>query len=157
MRKLFCIVLASCVLLCLWGCKKKIEPKTFEFSGLEITLTNEFKEKDSGYLMLYTDGFKVTIVPSPVSSINNQDIGEYAQMVAEGLEDLKDFFYGFSDEIDTFVCEYTLDIDGINDRSIVAVYKNAEYYYNVTFTCAVENYEGHKSQFIEWLKTVRVT
>lgn len=160
MKKLCCLVLASCMVLCLWGCKKIIEPKNFEFSGLQITLTNEFKEKDKGYLLLYTDEVKIAIVPSPISSLADMTLGEYAKLTAESLENLTEFETIAHDSYgsDAFVYEYSVETEGIEEsKNILAVYKGAEYYYNVTFACVEENYETYRSQFIEWLKTVHVT
>ena len=50
--------------------------------------------------------------------------------------------------------EYTAESDGDTFKYFAAVFKGSDAFWLVQFACDVEEYDGYKSYFISWAKTV---
>jgi len=155
MRKRTVLIVFLCLIFIVSGCKKVPSSKVFSFNELSITLTDEFREKSGGYLTLYTNDVKIVIQSTSTASINNLPLEEYAVLLEESI--------GFMTPLEVkavggaVAYEYTLEGEDFgSSRCLMAIYKTDNYYYNVTFACAEDNYESYRELFIEWVDSIQI-
>ncbi|MDY3110206.1 MAG: hypothetical protein SOW50_08825 [Lachnospiraceae bacterium] len=155
MRKKISFIMLLCLALIVSGCNKAPSSKVFSSNELEITLTDDFDEKNDGYLTLYNKEVKIVIQSTPTESINNLPLEEYVDLLSESISFLTPL------ETDTanggVAYEYSLDGEGLEpSRCLLMVYKTDSYYYNVTFSCDAEKYESYRDVFSEWVDSIQI-
>ena len=161
--KLIPLLLALALLLC--GCSTETEPaapaeQTFSVAGMNITLTEAFYEKEHvSYTMCYTsDDIAVFTLREEYALFNNTDFSsastleEYAGLVWNANQfsgnvplvtdgDLKYFEYDF--------------VSGGNEYTYrTYVFKDAEGFWLVQFSCFTDRYEALQDTMHSYAATV---
>ena len=130
--------------------------KTFSKSGLTITLTNKFYEKEfAPYAAAYSsDSIAVFTLKEDKSLFGNEDLTllEYAELVVENNQ-----LNATVREIEgliSFTFEKT--VDGKDYTYFATVYKSNDSYWLLQISCENTKYEDLKSTIVKYTKSVKV-
>ena len=137
---------------------KKAEPKTFEVSGMQITLTNEFAETEvEPYLAAY-DSKKVAVfvVRESIDDFLGADtlsLADYAMLViqANGLEEDSLRWEG---DMPYLTYDYTNPTSGTTYRYFCYMYRSEEAFWVIQFATPAETVEEFIPKIIQWAKSV---
>lgn len=163
MKKVVSLLMTAVFLFALTGCSsKKIyekEAKTFSASGMEIILTEGFKEADfEGYTACY-DSSEVAIFTlkeefSLAEGFEDLTLEEYSDLLYQANAD---YSPDPITEIEGIPCmEYTFlnEEEDVTFRYLTTLFKAPDAFWLIQFTCEEDCYEEYKPYFIDWAKTV---
>ena len=165
MKKILSIVLTLCLMLTFVGCAKKAykqKPAEFSVSGLSITLTKAFEAKNyDGYTACY-DSRDVAVFVLKESyelkgDFKDLTLDEYAELVYKSNVDKKPTFVTKKDGVTYMEYEFINTDTGETFKYLAAMYKGADAFWLVQFSCAVDVYNEYFPYFISWAKTVNLS
>jgi len=133
------------------GCSRETKEKTFTYNGLSVTLTNQFKKEDKGYLTLYKDDMKVVIQNNSVMGMSFE---EYLEELRKSMADFEPVNQNEADSATTF--EYIAATSSSRSKCLMKVLEGNGEVWHVTFACDEGEYEKNLPQFLEWLQTVKI-
>lgn len=140
------------------GCSfLKPQEKTFTKSGMSITLTDKFYEKD---VVNYTATYGSTDVAimalkeefSLLEGLENLSLEDYAQLVIENNK--KDISVEKKDGLTYFL--YEAEANGKTYSYFSCVYKGTDAFWLIQFSTVADQYEKKSDQLITWAKSVTV-
>jgi len=153
MRKI-AFLLAACTLLSLTSCGTPSASQTFTSGELSISLPGTFEIKEEEHLTtLYTDDIKIVIQSTPTDILGDLPFEEYSAFIIESIQTFSPVKIENNEH--PAIYEYSLDGNDFADSScLLSLYKTDKSYFNLTFSCASENYESNQDDFMEWLRSV---
>lgn len=169
MKKTISLLLCFCLAFCLCGCdflrdvadsaNGEKTPKTFDFEGISMELTNEFLRMDFisekydfvvGNEKLSVMGIKMD---SKESNLENLSVLEFAKFFRELMKDDNPTEVTEISQIPTM--QYTTtDDDGENQTAAVMFYKGTDCFWIVCFVTKTDNFEESYEEICGYAKTV---
>ena len=138
----------------------KVEPKAFSDNGMNITLTNEFRELEAeAFTHCYESSTVAVLVSKEAFTLQEGSEGytlqQYAELVLQNnslsaTEFSRDGLVGFEYEATNADTKETF-------RYISYVYKSDDAFWLVQFAGTPENVEAQTAQIGEWAKSVSFT
>ena len=173
MKKITALILAVATILTLASCSflggksddYNADPKTFEFKGLKITLTEDFRtvsltEDEANYIS--TNDTDITVLRMPFAEYGDELI----------YTSTRDYAYSYADELDTMLgvfdyrvrqvdgiwaTEAKMQVLGIEFVTLSFFFKGNDAAWSVMCMCEEEDYDVYEEHFIKWAKTVTVS
>lgn len=134
------------------------KPKTFLEQDMQITLTDQFEEKDATGDFDYLYQSRTVVVQvfrenfAEGFGMEEWSTEKYAEVMVEVNE--------FDCEVRTesgFVCfDRSKSVSGKDYRYFSVILKGDDAFYYVEFICVESNFEDYRSDFIEWAKTIKL-
>ena len=158
MKKIVSLLLAALLVFSLASCMGE-SPKEFTKDGMKITLTNQFTEATAeGYTVCYaSDDVAVFVLKEPFTlqeGLADFSIDDYAALVyaANASKSPSEI----TKDGDLTVMEYSFLNEAENQTYsyYAAMFKSADAFWLVQFSCKQENYTTQKPLFVDWAKTV---
>lgn len=137
------------------GCSSEAKEQVFSAEGLEVTLTESFKETDYDPYTVCYDSSKVAVfaLKEEFELIGTSDltVAEYADIVLEAneIEDTPVTENG----VTYVVFEAELEE---SYTYLAAMYKGQDAYWLVQFACKTENFETLKPELLKYAASVKV-
>ena len=134
---------------------KEPKPKNFSSNGLNITLTDEFRETNVEQYTVAFDSPDVAVfaLKESVRGMESYTLEQYADLLAKannlGSVDVKT-----EDGLTSFEYDATNSESKARYRYFTYVYKSNDGYWMVQFATLVENADAYDEQFAEWAKSV---
>lgn len=166
MKKFLALFLAIVTIFSLAGCSSmnpiEAEEAVFSSDGLEITLTEAFKEASfEGYTVCY-DSLTVAVfaLKEEFSTLgdfaSDMTVEEYAEMVcmANAASNM------VQTTIDGVTCaEYSYDDEeaGSTYKYLATMFKGPDAFWLIQFSCDSSNYDEYRPYFIKWAKSAKFT
>ncbi len=153
-------ILSVASLLLLVSCSatnvKEANEKVFTSDGMHITLTEGFKEKEmEGYTACYdSPEIAVFTLKETGDNITTMTVLDYAQLVLSANASKSPKNIETIDGIPSMEYTYTNETTNVEYQYLTFMYKAADAFWLVQFTCKTEDYEADKPYFINWAKTV---
>lgn len=155
-KRIAAAALALLIAVGICGCSGKVKEKTFEDSGLTITLTDAFsKAQYDPYTVCYaSQGSSVFALKEDFEAVGDDSLTleEYANAAIKANS--LDCAVTTENGVTYFVFEANLT-EG-NYTYLAAVYKGADAYWLVQFACNTEQYEGMKPELLKYAQSVKV-
>ncbi len=158
MKKYSLILILLCAVM-LFTCSCGVaapEPKTFSKSGMTIQLTSEFAEKEVvSYTATYQSLRIIVMALKEEFALFGTDaltLDEYAQLVLDANLLEEEIIH--EDSLTYF--EYAREVNGKNLTYLACVYKGADAYWLIQFSCETANYGELKGTMLEYAATVEV-
>lgn len=137
----------------------EVEPKEFSYSGMNITLTNEFTEISAdGYTVCY-DSENVAVLTleekfDSVEGFEEYTLEQYGELVLEanGLEDTVELQN--RDGLTCFEYQYNNPDTNVTYSYFTVLYKEYDAFWMIQFATPEENMESYHQTFADWAKTV---
>lgn len=165
MRKFLSITLILALMLTLFtGChlttniQKIVQPaeKTFSKSGMSITLTEQFAEKEHvSYTSVYeSKDIAIFTLKEEFSLFGGADysVKEYAELVIEANKLTSDV--KTQDDLTYF--DYDKEINGKDFQYTAFVYKADDAYWMIQFACAQDDADALKDEVFKYARSVKV-
>ncbi|MBQ2324778.1 MAG: hypothetical protein II377_00870 [Clostridia bacterium] len=138
---------------------KSGKAKAYTIEDMTITLTDSFMHMKA-LAPNFTDCYGATDVTAiflketfaSLEATGDEDLDVYAEAVRES-NTASDMTAVLHEDGVTYL-EYTAESDGDTFKYFAAVFKGSDAFWLVQFACDVEEYDGYKSYFISWAKTV---
>lgn len=155
------LVFAGTLALNIW-LETEVEPVTFNYSEMSITLTSEFSERNvEGYSACYESYENVILIIKDdreyFENFDTYTLKEYAQDTITYNE--FDSSVKLKEEMGLTYFEYDFTDEETGDAYsyFVPMYKSSDAFWFFQFASFEEDYETYREQFIEWAKTVEFT
>ena len=158
MKKTISILLIALSIICLVSCGLFApKEKSFEKSGLTITLTENFYEKDQVSYTATYDSSKVAVFTlkeefSLSSSFSNLSLDEYAKMVIKNNSLTVEA--KTKDNLTYF--DFEKEINGKNLTYYAFVYKGSDAFWLVQMACESDNVPDCEADIFKYAKSVVV-
>ena len=161
MKRRFKIVAVICALLAcfgiLAGCSQE---KTFEKSGMQITLTSAFYEKDLVSLTAYyesTDSIVTALKEefSQVEGFGNYTLAEYTDLVKQANKLSAAVSSREGQDYQYFT--YEKSVSGKTFFYLATTHKASDAFWLIQFACDVSDKEKFTDTFLGWADTVTFT
>lgn len=159
-KKLLIVVLSAVtVIACLFGVAGCTNPKTFEKSGMQITLTNKFMEKEYVSMTAYYESSNaiVTVVKEFFTDFTSlgvevNTLEDYTDIVISGngltatkhTRENQDYIY----------FTYERSVSGKSFYYLATTHKSSDAYWLIQFACVVDNKEQFTETFLEYADSV---
>ena len=167
MKKIFAILLASCLLLSLCGCDfvkdvadsmEEEQSKVFEFDGVSMELTNKFLRMDfvdEDYAFIVGNG-TLTIMGTKVAmegtDLADLDIGTYAERFRSLLEVDNPTPISVEDGIPSL--QYRVAEDSVDQTCAVMFYKGTTHFWAICFVTDTDVFDANEADIWKYAKTV---
>ena len=151
------LLLILAVLYSFSGCSENMH--TFEKDGMSITLSDDFKEKQSNNTACYESSNAVVLVKkegfaamSDAGLSPDISAAEYSELVAKsnGLD------VSVTEENEIVYFEYNMDTDFGNFKYFACVYKGSDAFWLIQFSCSADIYDDVKDEFFTFAQSVKV-
>lgn len=154
-----CIIGVGIGFICIKGGAAATEKaKTFSAAGMQITLTDSFRETDTDNFTVAYDSAKAAVFAlrepfTLMDGMENNDLMQYADLVINA-NSLGDAAVKTADGLTWF--EYSADNTELNTTYCyyAYVYKAADAFWLVQFVAAEDDAAQYAPQFAKWAKTV---
>lgn len=157
MKKLIAMILVVCsVMLLASGCDLFTKEKTFSKSGMSITLTEKFVEKDRvAFTSTYeSEDILVTTLKEEKSLLGDLsvDLDGYTKLVikANNLTELPKHKDGLT------YFEYEKEANGKDFHYFAFTFEGEDAYWLIQFACEQKNHEKMEDTIFKYAKTVKV-
>lgn len=157
MKKLIAMILVVCsVMLLASGCDLFKKEKTFSKSGMSITLTEDFVEKDRiSFTSTYeSDDIIVTTLKEEKSLLGDMsvDLDGYTKLVikANNLTNLPQHKDGLT------YFEYEKEASGKEFHYYAFTFEGEDAYWLIQFACEQKNHEKLEETIFKYAKSVKV-
>ena len=154
MKKISLIILLLLIPTSIFGCQDTI--KDFNKSGITITLTRAFQNKDVSNFQIYLESAGILFMGNGElkTEVTTTTLTTYTEAVlilttnpseiVEYNENGVTFMYAYYTDKDDKYCYMLITKEGISK------------YYTMCFACAKAELEKNKNQFMKWAKTINV-
>lgn len=160
MKKLSFTLVIITLIISLTGCSlfaSAPKDKTFTKSGMSITLTEDFNEKE---IVSYTATYESTHVAifalkeefNLLAGFEDYTLDEYAGMVIENNG--KDCQVEHKDDLTYFTFDYAAN--GKTYKYLSCVYKGTDAFWLIQFSTVADEYGKYESDIIKWAQSVKV-
>lgn len=165
MKKLIALMLTVLMLLTFAGCDTSVldaKEALFTKAGMEITLTEGFKETEmAGYTVCY-DSSEVAVFVlkeefSAAEGFGDYTLEEYAALVYQANADRSPDAVTTTDGLTTMEYVFENEEDGNTYKYFSTMFKGPDAFWLIQFSCFEENYDEYKPHFIEWAKSAKFT
>ena len=164
MKKLLACLLALTALFALVSCNadvREAKEKTFTSNGLEVTLTEAFKESSvEGYTACY-DSTKVAVLAlkenkSDFASLGSINLSTYANLVKKANESKSPSAIEIKDGLTYMTYEFTNPDNNKEYSYLTVMYEGEDAFWMVQFATLTEDYAEYESFLFDCAKTVKV-
>ena len=141
------------------SCKSAPKEKTFSKAGVEITLTEDFVEKDIVSQTAYFESMKSIVMVlkeeftlfESVGLSTDMSMEEYAEIIFTGnnIESVVEE----KDSLSTFT--YENSVSGKDFTYFATLFRSDDAYWMIQFACETKDFESMSDQFMKWAKTVK--
>ena len=155
---LFVLIFVGSLALNIW-LETDIQPETFTYGNMSVTLTNEFSDRNiDGYSACYESYDNLVMIIKDDRSFF-EDFETYSLLqYGEDTITYNEFDSSVKLQNDYglvyFEYEYTDEETGDIYSYFVPMYKSDDAFWFFQFACFKEDYETNREQFIEWAKSV---
>ena len=160
-KKIIYIVVAVLMLSLTFSLTACTAEKVFEKSGIKITATSEFYEKDILSMTIYLesrDKIITGVKETPNASFPiSRTLRQYTELVlnTNNMNGLEISVYD-EDGITFEYFEYEKEVSGKNFKYLGVTMKSDSYFYLFNFASENSKFEGFKSQFMDWAKLIEI-
>jgi len=162
MKRIISLIIVVCALFALVSCGDKkayeADAKSFSSNGINITLTEAFKETpNESYTAVYdSNEAAVFVLKENFSSFKNENMSldKYTEFFVEANKDKAPS--AVSKENGFPMTEYSFKNEELNKtyKYMTVMLEGTDAYWCVQFVCEESVYEEYKPYFINWAKTV---
>lgn len=147
------------VLICSMICGCAPEAKSFSAKGMTITLNDDFEENKDYYGMAYYDSEEAQVFVAKEEFSVLEEKGERTDFT---LKEYADFLLKsisvtaeIKSEHDLTFFEYGKKPDDVNYYYFVSVYKTADAFWFVQFSCEMSESGEYRPLFIQWAQSIQ--
>lgn len=164
MKKLLACLLALTALFALVSCNadvREAKEKTFSSNGLELTLTEAFKETTAeGYTVCY-DSSKVAVFAlkekkSDFVSLGDVDLPAYANLIKEANKSKSPSDIQSKDGLTYMTYQFTNSDSNKEYSYLTVMYEADDAFWMVQFATLTEDYAEYESFLFDCAKSVKV-
>ena len=166
MKKTIALILVLTTLLTLASCgmlfpkAKDGKAKTFSVSGMQITLTDSFSEMElDGYEAAYSTRDVLVIMLKEsfdlTTSAGISDFAGYAETVHQGNENYSPTELMTEEGLTYFEYTFLNTDENKTYKYFTVMLEGTDAFWTVQFACEVSEYDGYKSYFVNWAKSIQ--
>lgn len=161
MKKLFAVITCFAFLFTANACALFQDEEIFTGSGITITLTSAFTQKETVAVPFYLEsmdhifmGMRET--KTSVQSVGVSNLEDYIDAVLDANSKSTDVYSYDQDGVTFYYAYYSSTVDGVDYGYMMICMVGESYYYTMNFGCLDKNLENNKAQYLDWAKTITV-
>jgi hypothetical protein len=158
-KKIFILVVFFIMALMLTACGSN--PKEFSGSGISITLTDQFIEKEVIQAPLYLESTNHIFMgmresKSELEIYNINTLRKYIDAVINNGNVNAEVETFNEDGVEYLYAYYTATVSEIEYGYMLIVMEGQSHYYSMNFGCLQKNLDDYKDTYFTWAKTIIV-
>lgn len=166
MRKIVLLVITLFISLSFFGCKKVVE-KEFSKSGVTITLTSEFKKKESDNWLVYLDSKDCSFFATKqnkqtidLKMFNFEESIKGYMMYIQNLNGLNVSKKELSGLYGNIIYSYYALHDFDNEKDLctymLMIMESENYYYTMNLCCDSDKFDDMQLTFMKYAMSIKV-
>jgi len=161
MKKLFATISCIALMFTANACSLFQQDEVFTGSGITITLTSAFTEKETVTVPLYLESMDHIFMgmresKSSINGIGVYTLSDYIDAVLDANGKTADTISYDQDDVTFYYAYYSSTVDSIEYGYMMVCMVGESYFYTMNFGCLNKNLEDNKEQYLDWAKTITV-
>lgn len=160
MKRILLVLLLMVSTLMLTACTPRA--KKFEGSGVEITLTTEFREEKTELVPLYLVSKKHVFMANRESKTVLKTHGiktlqQYIDLVLSNAGKVAATQNAETNDNTPYIfAYYKASVDKKDFGYMLLAFEGERYFYTMNFGCLAHHLDNYKEQYIKWAQTIKV-